>query len=315
MAEAHLCDMASDKIQRKFRSIVPGTLPTQDFHQFMVGLVAPRPIAFVSTVDANGQSNLAPYSFFNAFSSNPPLVVFSSNRRVSDNSTKDTLATVRATGECVINMVSYDIVQQMAIASIEWPSEVSEFDTSGLSPLPSELVKAPRVAESPAAMECKVREVVTLGEEGGAGHLIICDVLRIHVAEDCIDDRDRIDPHKIDLVGRLGRSYYVRASGDAIFPVVQARLGAAIGYQALPASARNSKVLTGNDLGQLSGCSSVPDPASVEELKSKDARVREIIAHHLHPREELHRLVQEALQAQQPDYALKICMVAEGLDQ
>ena len=250
-------------VGKTFRTVDPAATATQDLHQFMVGLIAPRPIAFVSTVDADGHANVAPYSFFNAFSSNPPLLVFSSNRRVTDNTTKDTLANVRATGECVVNVVSYEILNQMALASVEWPAEVSEFDVAGFTRLPSDLVAPPRVAESPAAFECRVREVITLGEEGGAGHLIICDVLRLHVDEAVLDERDRVDPHKLDLVGRLGRSYYVRASGEAVFPVVQPRLVNVIGWPALPQHIRESTILTGNEIAQLAGAERVP---TAEEL-------------------------------------------------
>ena len=232
-----------------FLSIDPLTTPQKDLHQFILGTVAPRPIAFVSTLDENGVPNLAPYSFFNAFSSNPPIVVFSSNRRGTDNTTKDTLHNVRETGECVINAVNYNIVRQMAVASVDFPSEVSEFEKTGLTPIPSDLVKAFRVKESPAQMECKVKDIITLGEKGGAGHLIICEVVRIHVAEEVLTDRNRIDPDKMDLMGRMGRAYYVRCSGPAIHTIVQEFTPVTIGFDALPESIRNSPVLTGNDLG------------------------------------------------------------------
>ena len=160
-------------------TIDPKDTPQKDLHQFILGTVAPRPIAFVSTIDEEGNKNLAPYSFFNAFSSNPPIVVFSSNRRGSDNTTKDTLHNVRVSGECVINAVNYAIVRQMAVASVDFPTGVSEFEKTGLTPIPSDLVKAFRVAESPAHMECKVKDIITLGEGGGAGHLIICEVVRM----------------------------------------------------------------------------------------------------------------------------------------
>ena len=181
-------------------------------HQFLLGAVSPRPIAFVSTVDAAGVVNLAPYSFFNAFSSAPPIVVFSSNRRGSDGSKKDTLRNIEATMECVINVVSHDIVRQMAIASVDFPSGESEFSKSGLTPMAADLVRAPRVRESPVQMECKVLQIIPLGESGGAGNLIVCQVVLMHVAEEIMTG-NRIDPEKIDLVGRMGRHYYSRAKG------------------------------------------------------------------------------------------------------
>ena len=181
-------------------TIDPASTPVKDLHQFMVSAIAPRPIAFVSTIDEDGRPNLAPYSFFNAFSSNPPILIFSSNRRVKDNTTKDTLSNVQSTGEAVINVVSYGIVRQMAIASGRFEKGISEFEKAGLTPLPSDLVKPFRVKESPVQFECKVAEVITLGQEGGAGHLVICQVLRIHIDEGVVDEDNRIDPHKIDLM-------------------------------------------------------------------------------------------------------------------
>ena len=292
-----------------FRTIDPRHTATRDLHQYMVGTVGPRPIAFVSTLDTEGRANVAPYSFFNAFSSNPPIVVFSSNRRVRDNTTKDTLANIEATRECVINVVDHAILHQMAVASVEWPHEVSEFDAAGLTPLASDTVKAFRVKESPAHLECKVREVVTLGEEGGAGHLIICDVWRLHVAERVIDERDRIDPHELDLMGRLGRSFYVRASGDAVFPVVQPVLGPAIGFQVLPAHVRDSEVLTGNDLGRLAGAPSLPEAASIEQLASSDERVRAALASE-EPTRALHTYAKELLAAGHVEDALRTVLVS-----
>ena len=190
--------------------IDPSKAKTKDFHQFLIGSVAPRPIAFVSTVDENGVPNIAPYSFFNAYSSNPPVLVFSSNRRVLNNTTKDTLHNIQTTKEVVVNMVNFDIVRQMALASVEFDSDISEFDKSGLTPIPAVKVKPSLIKESPVKLECKVKEIITLGEHGGAGHLIICDVVMMHI-DDRVVDNGRINPHKIDLVGRLGRFHYVRA--------------------------------------------------------------------------------------------------------
>jgi len=259
------------------RSITPGEIATRDLHQFLLGCVSPRPIAFASTISTDGVANLAPYSFFNAFSSNPPMVVFSSNRRVIDNTTKDTLKNIQDTGEVVINVVNHAIVRQMAVASVEWPTEDSEFDQTGLTRLASDLVAPFRVKESPAHLECRVSDIITLGDKGGAGHLILCDVVKMHVAESVIDERGRIDPHLIDLMGRMGRSYYVRASGDAVMPIVQPVTQMCIGYQALPAIAKQSKVLTGNDIGILAGLSELPDEQAIShaatalETSSKSA--------------------------------------------
>ncbi len=259
-----------------FLSFDPHDIAHKDLHQFIVGMVAPRPIAFVSTIDENGIANLAPYSFFNAFSSNPPIVVFSSNRRATDNSTKDTLHNVKVTGECVINSVSYPIVRKMAVASVDFPSEVSEFDKTGLTPIPSDIVKPFRVKESPSSMECRVKEIITLGDQGGAGHLVVCEVVRIHVAKDVLMENNRIDPHKMDLMGRLGRAYYVRCSGDAIHTIVQEYKPVSIGYDQLPEHIKRSEVLTGNDLGRLAGRTSFPNDDLLASLREQ-ADVKEAL--------------------------------------
>ncbi len=250
-------------------TINPEETKTKDLHQFLLGIVAPRPIAFVSTVDENGVPNLAPYSFFNAFSSNPPIVVFSSNRRVLDNTTKDTLHNIEKTGEAVINAVSHSIVRQMAVSSIQFPRGVNEFEKSGLTPIPSDLVAPPRVKESPAHMECRMEEIKTLGKHGGAGHLIICRVLRVHLDENVVDD-NRINPHKIDLMGRMGRAYYTRASGDAIQTIVQPVTRLSIGFDQLPDHVKHSPNLTGNELGLLAGLEKWPDKLEAREKLSDE---------------------------------------------
>lgn len=274
-------------------TIDPKNTPQKDVHQFILGTVAPRPIAFVSTLDENGVPNLAPYSFFNAFSSNPPILVFSSNRRGADNTTKDTLHNVRVNGECVINAVNYNIVRQMAVASVDFPSDVSEFAKTGLTPIPSDIVKPFRVKESPAHLECKVQDIITLGDKGGAGHLIICEVVRIHVAEDVLTDRNRIDPDKMDLMGRMGRAYYVRCSGSAIHTIVQEYTPVTIGYDALPETIRHSPVLTGNDLGKLAGQVAFPTKEEMAEI-AEGEDVKQALQQ-AHPDEALHYLAKQYL--------------------
>jgi flavin reductase (DIM6/NTAB) family NADH-FMN oxidoreductase RutF len=250
------------------RSIVPGNLPTKELHQYIIGSIAPRPIAFVSTIGENGVHNLAPYSFFNAFSSNPPILVFSSNRKATDNTTKDTLHNVRVSKECVINVVPYAIVRQMSLASVEFPSDISEFDQTGLTREKSETVSAPRVMESPVNMECVVKDIITLGEHGGAGHLIICEVTLIAISESVLNG-DRIDPNKLDLMGRLGKNYYVRASGAALMEIYQSVSEIPIGFERLPESVRKSKVLTGNELAALASLKNLPGPDEVNETKAR----------------------------------------------
>ena len=244
-------------------SIDPKKTPIPTLHQYIIGSIAPRPIAFVSTINEEGLTNLAPYSFFNAFSSNPPILVFSSNRKVKGNTTKDTLKNVQKNGEVVINVVTYSMVQQMALASIEYPEEVSEFDKAGFTPIASDLVKPYRVKESPVQMECKVKDIITLGEEGGAGHLVICEILRMHIKERILNDEGKIIPQNIDLVGRMGRAYYCRASGSAVFPLVRAVDKIAIGIDSLPEHIRKSEVLTGSDLGKLGGLLEMPSEKKI----------------------------------------------------
>jgi flavin reductase (DIM6/NTAB) family NADH-FMN oxidoreductase RutF len=251
-------------------SIDPSQIATKDLHQYILGAVAPRPIAFASTLSTDGVPNLAPYSFFNAFSSNPPLLIFSSNRRVANNTTKDTLKNVEDTGEVVINVVSYNISRQMALTSIEYGPEVDEFKKAGFTPIPSERIKPFRVAESPVQMECVVEKIMPLGEGGGAGNLIFCRIVLMHIAEEILTPTGRIDPHKIDLMGRMGRFYYARASGDAVVEIVQEVTSIGIGFDGLPDSIRHSPVLTGNDLSQLAALTALPSPADALGLLGDD---------------------------------------------
>ena len=249
--------------------IDPKEIPTAQLHGYLLGSVAPRPIAFVSTVNKDGVRNLSPFSFFNVFSANPPIAIFSPARRVRDNTTKHTLENVLATKECVINVVSYDIVQQMSLSSTEYEGGVDEFIKSGLTPIESELVTPARVAESPVQMECKLKEVVHLGSEGGAGNLVICEVVMMHIDDSILNEEGKIDQHKIDLVSRLGGNWYGRATGSSLFEVPKPLSTLGIGVDALPEEVRNSKVLTGNDLGQLGNVEALPTISPLSELTKK----------------------------------------------
>jgi flavin reductase (DIM6/NTAB) family NADH-FMN oxidoreductase RutF len=292
-------------------TIDPGAIPTAQLHQYLVGAVAPRPIAFVSTLDAEGRPNLAPYSFFNVFSSNPPLCVFSSNRREANNTTKDTLHNIEATRECVINMVSYPIVRQMALCSINYAPDVNEFEKSGLTPLASDLVRPFRVLESPVHMECKVRDIITLGDQGGAGHLILCDIVRLHIHEAILDAKGRIDPHKIDLMGRMGAAYYVRASSDAVQTIFQDMSQIGIGFDGLPPTARHSAVLTGNDLGYLASLTAPPSPEAVSALR-QTPEAAELLATE-HPMQAMHQRAQRELAMNNLPQAAGWVWLAEAL--
>jgi flavin reductase (DIM6/NTAB) family NADH-FMN oxidoreductase RutF len=288
----------------------PQNTPTPDFHQFMIGAIAPRPIAFVSTVDLKGNPNLAPYSFFNAFSSKPPIVAFSSNRRVRDNSTKDTLTNIEDTMSCVINVVSYDIARQASLASVNFPKNVSEFVKAGLTPIASEVVKAFRVKESPVQMECVVEQIVSLGTEGGAGNIIICRIVRMHIDERVMDaELKRIDPQKIDLVGRMGRFFYTRASGDSVFEIPQPELPLVIGFDGLPKSILRSEVLTGNSIAQIAGLTALPSKEDVLLIKQNISVQKTMISSNI--LRGLHLLAQEELKKGNTLMGAKLALLGE----
>lgn len=248
-------------------TINPKDIPVPKLHGYLLSAVAPRPIAFASTVDKKGNVNLSPFSFFNVFSANPPIAIFSPARRGRDNTTKHTYENVKAHPEVVINIVNHAIVQQMSLSSTEYADGVNEFNKAGLTELKSELVTPPRVAESPVQLECKVQEVKELGDEGGAGNLVICEVVRIHIREEYLDNDQKLDTEKLDLVGRMGANWYVRANGDALFEVAKPLTTLGIGVDQIPEDIRNSTILTGNNLGQLGNVENLPDETTVNEFK------------------------------------------------
>ncbi|NIK91661.1 flavin reductase family protein [Mangrovimonas sp. CR14] len=249
-------------------SYEPQELPTAKLQAYLQSAVAPRPIAFASTVDESGNPNLSPFSFFNVFSSNPPILVFSPARRVRDNTTKHTLENAEATREVVINVVNYDLVHQMSLSSTEYPDGVNEFDKAGLTMVPSDLVKPYRVAESPVQFECKVNDIIKLGTEGGAGNLIICEVIKLHLDKDVLDDHGMIVQEKLDLVSRAGGSYYSRAK-TGFFEIPKPLTTLGIGVDSMPEAIRNSMVLTGNDLGMLGNVETLPSQDEVKTFVSQ----------------------------------------------
>lgn len=249
------------------RSFTPSDLSNTKLHGILLGSIGPRPIAFASTVNQNGLPNLSPFSYFNVFSATPPILIFSPARRGRDNTTKHSYENAKEHPEVVINIVSYDMVQQMSLSSTEYPEGVNEFEKAGLTELASEVVKPPRVKESPVQFECKVNEIIELGQEGGAGNLIICEVLKIHVNEEVIDENLQIDQTKIDTVGRMGGNYYARAHGDALFEVAKPLKSMGIGVDKIPIEIRNSTILTGNDLGQLGNVEELPNETDVNEYR------------------------------------------------
>jgi flavin reductase (DIM6/NTAB) family NADH-FMN oxidoreductase RutF len=250
----------------------PAIEPVNKVHQILLGAVAPRPIAFASTIDKDGNPNLSPFSFFNAFGVNPTTLIFSPSRRGRDNTTKDTFENLKEIPEVVINSVTYSIVQQANLASTEFPRGVNEFVKAGFTPLPSEKVKPFRVKESPVHFECKVRHIIETGNQGGAGNLVICEILLIHVDDKILNEKGLIDPQKIDLVARMGAEYYCRASGDAVFSVGKP-LSVGIGIDQLPPSVRNSEFLTGNDLGKLGLVEMLPSSQEINEYRDRMKKI------------------------------------------
>ena len=283
----------------------PNDLSTGRLHGYLLSAIAPRPIAFASTIDTDGNPNLSPFSYFNVFSSNPPILIFSPARRVRDNTTKHTLQNAEAVKEVVINVVNYDIVQQMSLSSTEYPKGVNEFEKTGLTMLKSDVVKPFRVAESPIQLECKVNDIVKLGDNGGAGNLIICEVVKFHITETVLDENGIIDQEKLDLVARAGGSYYSRAKAG-FFEIPKPLTTLGIGVDSLPESVRNSTVLTGNDLGILANIEALPSQNEVakfvkEKIKAyPNAEVLSV--------EEKHRLAQKYLSFGDLDSAWKLLL-------
>ena len=248
-------------------SLDPKELTIQRLHQLLLGAIGPRPIAFASTLDAQGNANLAPFSFFNVFSANPPILVFSPARSGRTGQSKDTYNNAKAIPEVVINVVNYNMVHQMSLASSPYAPGVDEFVKAGFTALASHKVAPFRVAEAPVQFECKVQQIIELGQEGGAGNLIICEVLQMHIHESLLNEHGLIDQHKIDLVARMGADWYCRANTASMFEIKKPISTCGIGYDALPPDIKNSQVLSANDLGQLAGIEELPNETDVNEYK------------------------------------------------
>ncbi len=246
--------------------IDPKELSIQKRHALLQGAVVPRPIAFASTIDPDGHVNLSPFSFFNMFSSNPPILIFSPSRRGRDNTTKHTYDNVKQVPEVVINVVTFPMVEQASLASCDFPKSDNEFIKAGFTAVASTKVRPPRVAESPVSFECKVNQVIELGTEGAAGNLVICEVLLVHVNERVLDEQGNISPYKLDAVARLGQDYYSRITTDSIFVVPKPNEKVGIGYDQIPAAIRNDTRFTPNDLGRLGNIEKLPEPSEVREF-------------------------------------------------
>jgi flavin reductase (DIM6/NTAB) family NADH-FMN oxidoreductase RutF len=286
-------------------SFEPKELSVQKLHSLLLSAVAPRPIAFASTVDSDGNPNLSPFSFFNVFSANPPILIFSPARRVSNNTTKHTLDNAKKTKEVVINVVNYDIVQQMSLSSTEYPENVNEFDKSGLTMVASDLVKPFRVGESPVQFECKVNEIIELGQNAGAGNLIVCEVVKLHITEEVLNEDESINQEALDVVARAGGSYYTRAK-KGFFEIPKPLRTLGIGVDSLPESVKNSMILTGNDLGMLGNVETLPNKNEIEKFVNSVSERYPNIKKMTH--REKHKIAKNFLSFGDVDGALKLLL-------
>ncbi len=283
-------------------TIDPREISTAKLHSYLLSAVAPRPIAFASTIDKNGNPNLSPFSFFNVFSANPPVMIFSPARRVRDNTSKHTLDNINQVKEVVINVVNHDMVQQMSLSSTEYPKEVNEFEKAGFTMLPSEAIKPFRVAESPVQFECEVKEVIELGKEGGAGNLIICEVLKMHISKDVLDENNVIVQEKLDLVARAGGSYYSRAK-TGFFEIPKPLSSLGIGVDQIPERIRNSSVLTGNNLGLLGNVEVLPNQFDVDNFGKDNPKYIGLKT------QEKHKFAQQFLENNDVESAWKVLLI------
>jgi len=286
-------------------SIEPKEVSVGKLHQYLLGAIGPRPIAFASTIDEDGKPNLSPFSFFNVFGANPPVLIFSPARRGRDNTTKHTFENAKKVDEVVINIVNYDIVQQMSLSSTEYGEGINEFDKAGLTMLKSDLVKPFRVAESPVQLECKIKEIVETGTEGGAGNLVICHVVKMHIKEEILDESGFIDQHKIDQVARMGGNWYTRAKAG-MFEVPKPLSTLGIGVDAMPKEIRESSVLTGNDLGKLGNVENFPENGEIEEFIKSNSEEAELVKGG--DKQKIHKQAQVYLEKDQPENAWKILL-------
>lgn len=291
-------------------SIDVKSLNPMQIQGYLQGAVAPRPIAFASTIDSNGVANLSPFSFFNVFSSNPPILVFSPARRVRDNSIKHTLINCEQTKQVVINIVNYAIVQQMSLSSTEYGDGINEFLKSGLTMVASDLVKPYRVQESPIQFECVVNDIIALGSEGGAGNLIICEVVKIHIDETVLDEKGAIDPVKIDLVSRMGANWYSRAK-DGLFEVEKPIASLGIGVDAIPDIIKKSRIFDGNDLGKLGNVEALPSTEEINIFVNKNLLVKGVLSST--DEEKVHRKAKKYLDNNEAMAAWKI-LLAERIE-
>ncbi len=259
-----------------YKTILPSDISTAELQHYLQSSICPRPIAFASTISASGNINLSPYSFFNVFGINPPILIFSASRRVRDNTIKHTLENIYETKEVVINIVNYDMVEQTSLASCDYDKGVNEFIKSGLTPIPSLKIKPPRVKESPVSYECQVIQIIETGKSGGAGNLIICEVIAAHFKNDILNENGTINTKKIDTVARMGDNWYCRAHGESLFEVPKPNSKKGIGIDQIPDYIRNSSILTGNDLGRLGNIEKIPSVEEADEFKKNNLKFQKI---------------------------------------
>ncbi len=286
-------------------SLEPKDVSVGKLHQYLLGAIGPRPIAFASTIDEDGNPNLSPFSFFNVFGANPPVLIFSPARRGRDNTTKHTFENAKKVDEVVINIVNYDIVQQMTLSSTEYAEGVNEFEKAGLGMLKSDLVKPYRVAESPVQFECKIKDIIETGTEGGAGNLVICHVVKMHIREDILDEDGHIDQYKIDQVARMGGNWYTRAR-TGMFEVPKPLSTLGIGVDSIPEEVRTSKVLTGNDLGKLGNVETLPENGEIEAFLKANSEDAELVKSG--DKERIHKHAQRYLEKDEPENAWKVLL-------
>lgn len=292
----------------EINSIDPNSISQQELHGYLLSAVAPRPICFASTIDKDGNVNLSPFSYFNLFSVNPPIMIFSPSRRGRDNTTKHTLENVLEVKETVINIVNYDMVEQMSLSSTEYGDGVNEFVKAGFTQVPSDKVRPPRVGEAPVAFECVVDQVIALGDGPGAGNLVLAKVVQIHVKKAFLDAEGKLDTPKLDLVARMGGNWYCRANGDALFEIPKPIRTKGIGVDMLPEAVRNSTVLTGNNLGRLGNLEQLPTKETIAII-AENAEVKSILNRGKNSIE-LHILAQQWLAQGRTEDALAVLHVS-----
>lgn len=292
-------------------SFKPDKKTVPELFGLMLDVIAPRPIALASTIDEEGKPNLSPFSFFNTFGANPPIIIFSPSLRGRDSSNKNTLDNVKLVPEVVINIVNYAMIQQVNLASTEYEKGVNEFEKAGFTQIPSDIIKPFRVKEAPVQLECKVLNIIETGTGGSAGNLVICEIVKFHYQDWIFDENGKIHPDKIDLVGRMGRDYYIRAKGDAIFTLNKPMGEFGIGVDALPIDVKLSNILTGNDLGVLGSLKTLPDYKEVNEFVKDQPFYNQLNLLKSDNKlfiEEKHKIAQKYLNLKEAEKALKVLL-------